>query len=203
MNGYDYLEVMRQWKGLQAQSYCASRAKQGDQNFGPATVFVSWALVSTPRELLNALEEYERKKGLDPATTFYWVCNFCIRQLDGKEEDVPRLGEMVAACPRFVMLLEPWDEMATGRFGGNGNCLGRSWCLLELFHAVKSGAELDMALPSGEEARFLAALEEDARAAQNAFAHVDIIKAEAFDPKDKEWILQKVREDVGVTELNR
>ena len=74
---------------------------------GAATVFVSWALVSTPRDLLNALEAYECKKGLDPASTFYWVCNFCIRQLDGKEEDVPRLGERVAACPRFVMLLEP------------------------------------------------------------------------------------------------
>ena len=39
-------------------------------------------------------------------------------------------------------------------------------------------------------ARFLEALERDAGAAQNAFAHVDVAKTESYEPKDKEEIMQ-------------
>jgi len=49
MNGYDYLAVMRNTSGLEAQSYCASMARQGDPAFAPANVFISWASISWPR----------------------------------------------------------------------------------------------------------------------------------------------------------
>ena len=41
----------------------------------------------------------------DAATTYFWICDFCIRQNNAKE-DVGRLGEMVTSIGRTVMYLE-------------------------------------------------------------------------------------------------
>ena len=47
---------------------------------------VSWGLASTLRDLIERLEQYVDEKGLDADTTFFWVCDMCIRQSGGKEK---------------------------------------------------------------------------------------------------------------------
>ena len=93
---------MRQQAELETMSYCKYQAEQGNSNIGPSTIFVSWSLLSTMPGLVEALEAFVVEYGLD-ADTKIWVCDFCIRQSEGKDVDVPLLGEMVAACDRTVV----------------------------------------------------------------------------------------------------
>ena len=135
LNGYDFLEFMRQEAALAADSYCAHQAKQGNAEIGRANTFVSWGLASTLHDLIERLEAYveeEAAAGLDASQAFLWVCNFCIRQSGGKDDDVPRLGQMVQECGRTVMFLEPWDKMVAASEGEKVNCLSRAWCVFEV-----------------------------------------------------------------------
>ena len=79
-------------------------------------MFVSWALGQRVEALADALQRWladhpER----DPARTFFWVCDFCIRQTGGDTKaDVGRLGDMVRSIGHTVLFLDPWDAPAQG-----------------------------------------------------------------------------------------
>ena len=102
----------------------------GNGGAGRADIFISWALVSTMFDLLEAIELYVKEHGLDPSKTFFWICNFSIRQTEGagKKADVERLGLVVEACELTVMFLEPWNN-ANAIGGMRANCLSRIWCV--------------------------------------------------------------------------
>ena len=102
---------MRRQPELRTVSYCAHQAARGNPHIGRATVFVSWGLVSSFDSLLDALKAYMAEHDLDPLTTFFWVCDTCIRQLEGKDVDVPRLGEMVGRCEYTLLFVDVWDRM--------------------------------------------------------------------------------------------
>ena len=102
----------------------------GNGGAGRADIFISWALVSTMFDLLEAIELYVKEHGLDPWRVKFWVCNFSIRQTPGpgKNADVARLGKVVEMCGDTLMFLEPWDN--TNAIGGElANCLSRIWCV--------------------------------------------------------------------------
>ena len=62
-------------------SMCMHLLDQGSPNVGPATHFVSWALLQKVPDLTAALEQYVEEQELDPASTFFWICDFSIRQV--------------------------------------------------------------------------------------------------------------------------
>ena len=68
----------------------------GNGGAGRADIFISWALVSTMFDLLEAIELYVKEHGLDPWRVKFWICNFSIRQNPGpgKNADVARLGKV-------------------------------------------------------------------------------------------------------------
>ena len=86
------------------------RGHLGNPNIGRATVFVSWGLTSTVGSLITALEAHMTENDLD-ASTYFWVCTTSIRQLEGKDSDVKRLGEMVEMCESTVIYIDVWDRM--------------------------------------------------------------------------------------------
>ena len=106
-----------QWARCQPElakcSVCKHAAACGDPNVGPATVFLSWGLVSTFASLEAALER-RVDDGLLKSTDYIWVCDTCIRQHEGegKQRDVARLGEMVAQCKGTLLLNDVWDRMS-------------------------------------------------------------------------------------------
>ena len=57
-------------------------------------------------------------------------------------------------------------------------------------------------LPGKEKDRFLEALEANSGAAQDAFAHIDVNKAEAHDPDDKARIMYEVEQIGGAAKVN-
>ena len=74
-------------------------------------------------------------------------------------------------------------------------------CVFEVFNNALAKNEFEILLPKGEQARFVAALMENAKAAQNVTARMDVEQASAYDPDDKAWILEMVRKSVGQREL--
>ena len=79
--------------------------------------------------LLEGLEMWLEESGLDALTTFFWICGFCNRQLEGEMEDAHRLGAVVQSMAMTVMFLEPWDRMVETYTGESLNCLSRIWCV--------------------------------------------------------------------------
>ena len=88
-------------------SVCKEAAACGDPNVGPATVFISWGLISTLTSLEEALER-RVADGLLKPTDYLWVCDTCIRQHEGegKERDVARLDDMVRHAVRVHPALQ-------------------------------------------------------------------------------------------------
>ena len=123
-------QVQRQDPDLSSESHCAHQMRLGNGGAGRADIFISWALVSTMFDLLEAIELYVKEHGLDPSKTMFWICNFSIRQTEGegKKADVERLGLVVEACKLTVMFLEPWNN-ANAMGGMRANCLSRIWCV--------------------------------------------------------------------------
>ena len=108
---------------------------------GEANVFVSWSLSDNPWAILVALRRFIKERGLDPETTFFWLCNYCIAQNAARDADgnagveVKRLGEVVRTIRHTVMFLNPWDQAVA---------LARAWVLWELYHTAACGAKFDV-----------------------------------------------------------
>lgn len=102
---------MRRQPELKEASYCAYQAARGNAGeIDLSTMFVSWSLASTLPSLVHTLEAYVTEQGIDPATKF-WVCDQSIRQSEGKDADVPRLGKVVAANKTTLVFIDVWDKM--------------------------------------------------------------------------------------------
>ena len=111
LNGYDGLAWARQRPEYAECSVCAHEAARGNPNVGPATVFISWGLVSTFASLIGALKKRVEEGLLEP-TACLWVCDTCIRQHEGeaKQRDVGRLDEMVRLCRSTLLFNDVWDR---------------------------------------------------------------------------------------------
>ena len=134
-----------------AAGSCAECRKVVDvlsKHVGEATVFVSWHL-GTPLETLHdALGQFIARHRLDPARTFFWVCDYVIRQTD-VTGDLDYLGDCVAAIGHTALSLNPWDKPTA---------LGRSYCLTEVAATQSSGAKLDVLMSVSQQEEFVKAL---------------------------------------------
>ena len=135
VNGYVQQILMAAWEKVDKMAVCERLKKQGSPHVGEATVFVSWFLATTIETLLDALANFLKEKGLREEDTYFWVCDYVIRQTDVKT-DLAYLGECVSAVGHTVLLMEPWDAPAP---------LGRAYCITEVYHTQKSGAQFDVA----------------------------------------------------------
>ena len=127
---------------------CERLQAAGSPHVGEATVFVSWFLGTSIATLLDALGQFLKQHGLEPSTTFFWVCDYVIRQTD-VGADLKYLGDCVAAIGHTALLLEPWDKPTA---------LGRSYCLKEVVATQTSGAKFDVVMSEAQQAAFEAAL---------------------------------------------
>ena len=103
---------------------CERLKKQKSPHVGEATHFVSWFLATTIKTLLDALANYLEQKGLREEDTFFWVCDYVIRQTEVKK-DLESLGDCVSALGHTVLLMEPWHAPKP---------LKRAYCIKEVYH---------------------------------------------------------------------
>ena len=200
MNGYAEQIPMRHFtSGPESMLRKLSNDSSTRHTVGKANVFVSWALNDNPWVILVALRRLIKERDdLDPKTTFFWLCNYCIAQNAARDADgnagaeVQRLGEVVRTIGHTVMFLNPWDQ---------AGALARAWVLWELYHTAACGAKFDVLVTAAEERRFIDALGEDSGAVANAFAHIDVRNATAHNPDDLAAIMADV-ERIGADNLN-
>ena len=107
---------------------CQRLQKEESPHVGKANVFVSWFLETPIDTLLDALGCFIKQKGLREEDTFFWVCDYVIRQTN-VDPDLALLGDCVSALGHTVLLMEPWHAPAP---------LKRAYCIKEVYHTQVS-----------------------------------------------------------------
>ena len=199
-NGYANQFFMNLWAKLAKEgqpegdglAVCERLKEQGSPHVGKATHFVSWFLATTIETLLDALANYLEQKGLREEDTFFWVCDYVIRQTN-VGPDLALLGECVSAVGHTVLLMEPWHAPAP---------LERAYCIKEVYHTQKSGARFDVVMSSAQQAAFEVALVNDFFSIEASLSKVDVRTATCRKEKDTKAILDELKEGVGFVACN-
>ena len=119
---------MAAWEEKDNLAVCERLLQEKSPHVGEATVFVSWYLNTPITTLLDALANFLEQQGLREEDTYFWVCDYVIRQTDVKT-DLARLGECVSAVGHTVLLVEPWHAP---------DPLKRAYCIKEVYHTQVS-----------------------------------------------------------------
>ena len=88
----------------------------------------------------------------------------------------------------------PWDKPTN---------LTRAWCVWEIAGSVKHDVPVEICIPPEEDAKFVDTLIYNVDSIQGIIAGLDVSKAEAFNPSDRDNILEAIREfEGGVASVN-
>jgi len=163
---------------------------------GSATIFVSHAWKYTFDELLDALDAHVSTLD-DPASTFLWLDVFVVNQHESEEK--PKIWwtdtflDAIRSIGNTCLVLAPWDEPIP---------LTRAWCIWEIASVVRTQTRLDIAVPPTARVAFEGVLLDDIDRIVMAMSRVDVRKAEASIPTDRDMILRAAEQTVGLSELN-
>ena len=192
-NGYVNQFFLILWEREDGLAVCERLLARGSPHVGKATVFVSWYLNTPIATLLDALARFLEEKGLRDEDTFFWVCDYVIRQTDVKAE-LALLGACVSAIGHTVLLMEPWNDPQP---------LKRAYCIKEVYYTQASGATFDMVMSTKQQAAFETALVTDFGSIQASMAKVDVRDAKCRNLEETEGILGELDSMVGFGECNK
>ena len=131
------------------------------------------------------------REQLEPATTFFWVCDYVIRQ-GGVDQTVPALfTHVIRDIGRTLVFADPWDDPGP---------LRRAWCLWEILFG--SEGALELILSTAQAARFRDALVKNFDSIQTKICKVDLRNSDTRDPDDKRMIFEEVEKQIGMSELD-
>ena len=130
VNGYITQFFVALWEEQDELTVCQRLQVRESPHVGMANVFVSWFLETPIKTLLDALDCFIKQKGLREEDTFFWVCDYVIRQNDVKK-DLESLGDCVSALGHTVLLMEPWHAPKP---------LKRAYCIKEVYHTQVSNS---------------------------------------------------------------
>ena len=89
--------------------------------------------------------------------------------------------------------MEPWHAPAP---------LKRAYCITEVYHTQKSGAQFDVVMSSAQQDAFETALVEDFDSIETSLAKVDVRTATCLKPEETTRILDELERDVGFIACN-
>eukprot|EP00443_Scrippsiella_acuminata_P085196 CAMPEP_0115395512 /NCGR_PEP_ID=MMETSP0271-20121206/12825_1 /TAXON_ID=71861 /ORGANISM="Scrippsiella trochoidea, Strain CCMP3099" /LENGTH=677 /DNA_ID=CAMNT_0002819227 /DNA_START=50 /DNA_END=2083 /DNA_ORIENTATION=+ len=190
------------------QRGCAFVDTIPDGSAGRATHMLSYSWGYSMEVITNSLAAYCSRSGLDPRTTYVWICAVCINQhrvqearASGREVDFEdfrsEFAERVTGIGHVLSLMEPWYAPKN---------LSRAWCIYELFMATDVPAcKLDFIMPPCNDRNFAAAVINNSvnvAGMWEALASVCVCHAEASVKADKDNIMQLVERGPGLCALN-
>ena len=167
----------------------------------PATTFVSYTGGYTFAHFANMLERLRGEyiwMDIFSVDQFAWTEKAKTPEMKKKaaEELSGGLTARIQEIGHTALMLERWSNvMAT---------LGQIWVVWEIFCTVDAGATFQVLLSDEERDRFTRSLEfsdDEFENFMSILAEIDVGKAEAKDPNDREYILSQVQER-GVYEVN-
>ena len=161
---------------------------------GRPSAFLSHAWKYSFGNLVDAMEAFQAAQLEGKPEIFFWidVCSIDQHKVGGWPQEwwITNFKEAIRLIGHTVMMLSPWDSPVP---------LTRAWCLWELHCTVSVGAEFSVCLGPDEQAALEVALLSNSGAWLDAFASIDVAKAEAGKDKDREMILRVVRATAGGT----
>jgi tetratricopeptide (TPR) repeat protein len=156
-----------------------------------ANCFLSWHMAAPLLELVAAQRAQQEKDG---APIYIWNNLFMIRQVSAAPIDFGAIFDtLVRLCGRTLAFLDPWDAPSM---------LTRIWCLAEIYHTVRHGCRLDVAMSAAGRVAFERALVADFDSITTALSKIDVKKAEAARPGERDEIMAMVEAGVGCQRLN-
>jgi len=174
---------------------------------GRATLMLSYTWSYEVADIVDALVCYCQRQGLDMRRTYVWICCLCINQ--HRVQAAKQQGAVV-----------PFDKFAyefSSRVSGIGHVLAlmgtwrspkyitRAWCTYEMYMTMVLHCRLDIVLPPSESSDFLTSLKEGCQgldALWNALEQLDVRRAEASIPSDREQILRQIESGPGFAAVN-
>jgi len=182
--------------GIQGVSLCHAIGATDADHVGDANLFVSWVWRYNIDEFVDALYLYCSEQEQDPARTFVWVCFFCNNQRHwlkpaagfAPPNGIEIFGKTLKKIKRMVCVLD--DSM-------NALYFKRVWTVYEVFLALslKKLVDVEVVLLPAAREKFLSALPKS----QDLI--IDVMKAQATEPKDMELILGELSENAD--DVNR
>jgi len=166
-------------------SYAEKLRRDGPaEAVGDASIFVSHALDNSFASLDDALMGYAERAGLDPAKTFVLLDGFSVTQEAEESEQQDHFASTfmtsIKACDRFVLVSEPWNKPKP---------LSRSWCVWEMWCAVRCDAEWEIVMGPDHEKEFGRTLREaGADQVLQAIRDMDVAKAIAYRQDDERMV---------------
>ena len=169
LNGYVSQYFVTRWEEEDGNSVCERLRTRDSPHVGKATVFVSWFLDTPIATLLAALANFLKQKGLREEDTFFWVCDYVIRQTD-VHADLEWLGEIISAIGHTVLLMEQWHDPQP---------LKRAYCIKEVYHTQISGAAFDVVMSTEQQKAFERALVRGFASVTGKLSQVDVRQVRA------------------------
>jgi hypothetical protein len=196
-----------------------TRAKATDSSGRPlvatATHFLSYTWSYPWQVVYSALESFElrhcdlaRRDSVgslaEQQQQYYFIDQFSLDQNIMTSKNVlsqeqmqaeiqAKLRHSIQVPGNVLMLLHPWSAPVV---------LSRAWCLYEVYTAILLGASVQMCFTPEDERGFFAALERGLFDAKAVCSTVDAMQATATEQADKEMILHRISEDIGLAEYN-
>ena len=167
---------------------------------GRATHFVSHAWCYRFHDVVDALESFVEREGLDETNTFFWFDTMVVNQHYGSKKFTPGelkevFGPAVEAIGHTVAIFDRWDKSAY---------IGRIWCLYEMLITLQTqaskGTRLSVLLPNAQRDHLYATMRTDFNSIVGHLSKIDVKRAEAREESDREAILAAVEEYAGGSE---
>jgi tetratricopeptide (TPR) repeat protein len=174
-------------------SYCDMLKQRGSDGVGIATVFISHAWKYRFADVVNALEYHFR----DSPDIFIWFDLFSNNQ--HAAGNLPfdwwatTFKSAIAQFGRVVMVLSPWNDPIP---------FTRAWCLFEIYSAVSTNSQFEVAMSKSDFKLFLQSIKYDQMSFLAMLGTIDLLKCEAFNPDDRDRIFEVVKSEVGFSTLN-
>jgi tetratricopeptide (TPR) repeat protein len=179
----------------------------GEDNVGVANVMLSYSWGNTVDEIIDVLDLFALKRGLDPKKTYVWICCLCNNQhrvfeRSKKNEVVPFedfqaiFKAQVMGVDSIVALMSPWQKSLY---------LTRIWCIFELHTAHENGCDINIEMPRKEREELKRAVLSDPDSFEDIFAvlaSTKIEEANASVDMDRVNILGIVEAGGGTASLN-
>eukprot|EP00937_MAST-01D_sp_MAST-1D-sp2_P006211 g6211.t1 len=164
---------------------------------GEANFFLSHAWSCRFRDLVEIIECFEDRATAD-TTQYYWFDIFVMNQHSeehlGQTQQLANLQASVRAPGKLLLAIDSWREPSP---------FARAWCLLEIFTAVREGAELIMCSSRAEQASFASKLAENQAEVQRVVEAIDARDAEAMVQADRDMVFKLIEDGVGFAMFNR
>lgn len=178
----------------------------GPDNAGMSEFMLSYTWQYKVKDITETLENFCELRGYDVRRTYVWICCLCVNQWRVQEarrqQNIVDFGSFektfrgrVEQIGCVLAMLSPWRSP---------NYIKRVWCDFELFQAVTLKKDIVILTPPSEKDDLRRSVLEGNGVAEvwKVLMGIDIGKAEASVPEDKEHIFRMIEMDCGFERLN-